>query len=122
MRDHRQEFVLRAVGGFGGRARDLLLRKLLALRFSALALCDVHARADVAEKVAAGRESRDAMIQYPAVLAVMAPQTILHLKWFPRHEGRDIGFHASVVILPMNAFHPAVAQFLFHPASSEVEP
>src|SRR5262245_11542341 len=41
MRDHRQEFVLRAVGGFGGRARDLLPRQLFALRLSLLALGDV---------------------------------------------------------------------------------
>src|SRR5262249_752581 len=41
MRNHRQEFVLRAVGGFGGRPRDLLARQLLALRLSLLALGDV---------------------------------------------------------------------------------
>src|SRR5262249_15104122 len=86
------------------------------------ALGDVYARADVAEKVAAGRESRDAMIQQPAVLAVMAPQTVLHLKWFSRFEGRDIDFQAALVILWVNTFRPAVAQFLFHRASSEVEP
>src|SRR5262249_51967467 len=86
------------------------------------ALSDVYARADVAEKVAAGRESRDAMIQYPAVLAVIAPQTILHLKWLPRLEGRGVDFQAAVVILRVNTFRPSIAQFFFHRASSEVEP
>src|SRR5207245_1825714 len=103
VRDHRQEFVFRAVGGFGGRARGLFLRQLLALaRFSLLALGDVYARADVAEKVAAGRESRDAMIQYPAVFAIMTPQTVLHFKWVPRLARRVIDFQAAVVILRMN--------------------
>src|SRR5262249_28038115 len=41
VRDHRQEFVLRATGGFGGCARGLLLRQLFALRFSLLALGNV---------------------------------------------------------------------------------
>src|SRR5262245_14433275 len=123
VRDHRQEFVLRAVGGFGGRARGLLPRQLLALaRFSLLALGDVYARADVAEKAAAGRVSRDAMIQYPAVLAVMTPQTVLHLKRLPRIAGRVKGFQATVVILRVNTFRPAVAQLLFHSASGEFEP
>src|SRR5262249_43305868 len=104
-------------------ARDLLQRQLLALaRFNLLALGDVYARADAAEKVAVGRESRDAMIQYPAVLAVITPQTILHLKRLPRIAGRVIGFQAAVVIFLVNPFRPAVAQFHFHSASCEFEP
>src|SRR5204863_120711 len=51
-----------------------------------LALMNIDARADIAEKVAAGRGAGDAMIQYPAILAIIAPQTVLHLEWFARVE------------------------------------
>src|SRR5215813_11173753 len=94
-----------------------------AQRFlGSILLGDVYASADLTKKVAAARESRDAMIQYPAVLAVIAPQTILHLKWFPRLEARDIYFQAAIVILRMNTLCPPVTQFLFYHASGEVEP
>src|SRR5262249_51680939 len=48
MRDHGQEFVLRGIGGFAGRARDLFPRYLLALRSSQHAVGNVYKRADVA--------------------------------------------------------------------------
>src|SRR5262245_57008553 len=51
-----------------------------------LARMNIYARAYIAEKVAIRRQTRDAIINYPAVLAVTAPQAILHLKWFLRLE------------------------------------
>src|SRR5262245_33019716 len=62
------------------------------------------------------------MIHYPAVLAVMAPQTILHMKWFPRLERRDTDPQAAIVVFRVNAFRPAVTPFLFHRSPGEVEP
>src|SRR5262245_39012360 len=72
-----------------------------------LAFMNIDARADIAEEVAAGRETGDTMIQYPAILAVIAPQTVLHLEWFARVEGREIDIHGAIVILRVNAFRPS---------------
>src|SRR5262245_26681692 len=80
-------------------------------------LSDVRARADEAGEAPVLLEARRALIQDPAVLAVVAPEPVLHAEAPPRDERVEIRGHAALEVLGVDAARPAAAPlFIERPA------
>jgi len=90
--------------------------------FGKFALGDVDAGADVAAENAVGAEARDAVVDHPAVLVVVAEQAILHDEFAAGIEAGIVGLEATREVVGMNAVSPAIAEFVFHEPASEGEP
>src|SRR5262249_3781362 len=79
-------------------------------------------RTDITNKVAVGCESRDTTIKNPAVFTVATPEPILRSKTLTRGERRCELAHASLEVIGVHPFGPAIAQLLFKSSAGEVEP
>ena len=102
--------------------RSLALLENAERRGGFLALGDVETRADIAGKLARAVEARRAVIEYPAIDAVVATQPVFERERFFRIERiRERGLARSE-ILRMEARRPAVALLLVDRAAGEREP
>src|SRR5262249_6686764 len=63
-----------------------------------------------------------ATIDNPAILAVEAPEAILHCEALARLEGRAVRLHAAVEIIGVDRIRPAITQLLLDAASGEAQP
>src|SRR6266478_9687636 len=64
----------------------------------------------------------DALVRYPAILAIVSSQPVLHNEWLPRVECAGVNLQASFQVILMHAFSPAVSKLLFHAASRKLQP
>src|SRR6516165_3742519 len=83
---------------------------------------DIDAGADITKKPAVAAVARNAGVVDPMICAVVPAKPVLHAKLFPSVKVADVGFQATVNIVSMNAFGPAVSQLLRHAASRVGEP
>ena len=83
---------------------------------------NVGTGAEVAEKAAIMRVTRNPGIVDPAIFPIMPPQPVLHAKFLSGFEVTDVNSEAAIKILRMNAFGPAIPEFLRHRASGELKP
>src|SRR4029077_18438611 len=90
--------------------------------FGELSFGDVDARPDVAREGAIRVEPRYALVQNPAVLPIMSPEPILHLKRLSSVECFRVGLQAGVNIVRMKASGPTIAELFFQRAAGEVQP
>ena len=74
-----------------------------------LALVDVDAAADVAGRRAVGAEARHAVVEHPAVVAVVATQAQVHRERRARLEAGGADAEAAVEVFGMDDAGPAVA-------------
>ena len=88
----------------------------------ALALGDVNARADVALETALGGVARDALARKPSINSVAVALAVVHLERLAGIEGLCVDVHAAGQVVGMDAFGPAVAEFLLERAAGEVQP
>src|SRR5690606_3566716 len=107
--EHREELVLAARG---------FLQNL----FGHPLLGDVDAGADVAFERAVGIDVRNAVVEQPAVLAVVATQAKLHRQRRALRKGRVARLDASLAVVRMNRLGPAEAELVVERAPGEVEP
>ena len=85
-------------------------------------IMNVVARTDIAEKQAVIVMDGLPVIGNPAILAAMMPQAVIHLEWLARLEGLEVDVETALEILRMDAFSPAIAEFLFQRPAGEFEP
>src|SRR5215470_14322099 len=83
---------------------------------------DVHTRSDIAREVFLGVVTRHALIGNPAVFAIVTAQPVLHHERLPGVKGFGVSLKASLQIVRMHAFRPAVSHFLFQRAAGKLEP
>ena len=102
------------------RLRGLLGRSKLFFRL--LAIRDVEAGADVAGQRAVGVVKSPALVQDPAISAVMPPQSELHLEIGLAFEREPVVEERGFVVLGVDSFRPALTHRLVHGPSGEVEP
>ena len=88
----------------------------------ALHVGDIGAGANVAGEHAARREPWNAFVQHPAVFVVRAVQPVLHSKTAPGIKARDVSGEASIQVCGVHALGPAIAQFLLHGPTPELQP
>ena len=107
-----------------GRFRqDLRDRVLHAEAFlCALALSDVRGRADIAEEGTVGSEAGGALIEQPAILAVVPPQAIFECKGAALVEAMGVSLEASLAIARVNVAGPAVTQLFLEDFPRQIEP
>src|SRR4029077_7329854 len=107
-----------------GRFRqDLRDRVLHAEAFLyALALGDVRGRADVAEESAVGSEAWGALIEQPAILAVVPPHAIFECIGAALVATMLVNLEGRVGIAGVNFVGPAVTQLLFEGSPRQIEP
>src|SRR5258706_4157464 len=84
----------------------------LALFFSILARSDVYARSDISRKPAVGCVSRRTVINDPAIFAIGTSQPVLHRERLLGLEIGAVGLDGVFKIFRVNAFRPALPQFL----------
>ena len=109
VRQHREELALAALG-------EAQLLRALGQRFlEFLALVHVDAAADVAGRRAAAAEARHAVVEHPAVLAVVAPQPEVQRERRARLEAGRADAVAAVDVFGVDDAPPAVAQQLSLP-------
>jgi len=103
---------------------DLRDRVLHAEAFLyALALGDVRGRADVAEESAVGSEAGGALIEQPAILAVVPPHAIFECKGAALVETMRVSLETRVAIARVNVVGRAVTQLLLRRFSPvQIEP
>src|SRR5262249_21502854 len=107
----------------GGCRQDLRDRVLHAEAvLCALALGDVRGRADVAEESAVGSEAGGALIEQPAILAVVPPHAIFECKGAALVETMRVSRKARVAIARVNVVGPAVTQLFFEDSPRQIEP
>src|SRR4051812_889467 len=82
----------------------------------------IDTTADVAQELSVGAISRDAVIENPAIHAVVAPTPVLHSEVLTRFEGGKILPDTMLPILGVNAVRPAISQFLFQRATGKIQP
>src|SRR6266536_6517791 len=63
-----------------------------------------------------------ALIRKPAILAIVAPEPVLHNEWLPCIECLGVNLEALLQIVRVHAFSPAVSKLLFHAASRKLQP
>src|SRR5262249_41358377 len=85
-------------------------------------LRNIDTRTDVPGKRSLYVISRDALVRYPSILAIVSPQAVLHNVWLPRVQCVGVNLPASFQIIFMQAFDPAVSKLLFHAASRKLQP
>src|SRR5262249_23263485 len=85
-------------------------------------LCNIDTRTDVPGKSSLRVMAWDALVRYPAILAIISPQAILHNEWLPRIECLRVNREALLQVVSVNAFSPAVSKLLFHPATGKIQP
>src|SRR5262249_17901712 len=99
--------------------------------FELLAFMNIHAGADVSGQrfpspIGAigpiGIEMRRAVIENPAILAVMSPQPGFHHEFSAVIEGFDVSLKTTLGITRVNAFGPSVLNLLFDVPSRVIEP
>ncbi len=103
VREHRQELALAPLGQ--AQLLGALGERLLEL----LPLMDVDAAADVADGRAVAAEAGHAVVEHPAVFAVMTAQAQVHRERRLRFEAGRADAEAAVEILGMDGAGPAVA-------------
>ena len=104
VRQHRQELALASLGQ--AQLLGALGERLLEL----LALMDVDAAADVADRGAVGADPRHAVVEHPAVLAVVAAHPQVHREWRARFEAGGADAEAAVEVFRVDHARPAVAE------------
>ena len=108
VRQHRQELALAPLGQ--AQLLGALGERLLEL----LALVDVDAAADVADRGAVGADARHAVVEHPAVLAVVAAQAQVHRERRLRLEAGGADAEAALEVLGVDEARPAVAAAARH--------
>src|SRR5262245_56059764 len=102
------------------------MRNLLALQCGFLLRAppvgDVVGTADIAEKCSVRIKPRYALIEHPAIFAVVASQAILHFEFPSPVERFRVGCAASFDVIQMHSIDPAVADFLAQRSAGEFEP
>jgi hypothetical protein len=83
---------------------------------------DVDARADIADENPVFIVPGHAVVEDPAIGAVVPPQTVDHPEGLPGFAARDEHVQATLRILGMHAGDPAVGDFLGEGAAGEIEP
>ena len=81
MGEHSSQEVVEVVGnpvGEGPHALQLLLGEIFLL--GVFEVCDIGAGTDVAGKSVTGLETRNTVVQQPAVLSIRPAQPVFHLK------------------------------------------
>src|SRR4029077_18938664 len=90
--------------------------------FGLLAILDIDARTDVADKVAAVVAQRGLPIRDVAIDAIMAHQPIFHLDIVPVLELARVRSQATGEIVGMNASDPTIADLLIKRPAGEPKP
>jgi hypothetical protein len=104
VREHCEELPLAALG-------EAQLLGALGERFlELLSLVDVDRAADVADRRALGVETRHAVVEQPAVGAVVPAQPIVERERRARFEAGGADAETAVEILGMDRTRPAVAE------------
>ncbi len=85
-------------------------------------LGDVVTRAKIPGKAAIEIIERLPHVSNASILAVMTPQTILHLKGAPGMKRIEIGAHTTIQIIGMHVFCPSVAYLLLYGSPGECQP
>ena len=88
-------------------------------RLGTLVFRHVDCGRDVAGKRSVGRESRDASVENPPVLAVATPQPVLHPKRLALGERLPPGLEAALDVGRMHALRPAFAQLRLDRSAGE---
>jgi len=101
------------------REAELFLIVLLLSSLGPAPLVNVYAATYVACKSPALILERRSAIEYPAIRPVVASEAIIHLEWLTPVEMVKIIGNATVQVFWMDAFGPAITQFLLERASSE---
>jgi hypothetical protein len=91
-------------------------------RLRLLGLVDVDARADVPGEVPGPVEHGLAVVDEPAVDAVVAAEPVLHREWLAAVEAADVHVEATLEVVGVDPFRPPVAHLLLHRAPREREP
>ena len=110
-----------ADGARGARHRVALLTFSERI-LRCLAIGDIETGADVAGETAVRSVSGNARVEEPSVHAVGSADPILHLEGLACIECRRVCLPASVHILRVDAFQPAVAEFLLEGPARELQP
>src|SRR5436189_4062792 len=92
------------------------------IQLGLLSIRDVNARADITKKRTVDIKTRCTTIEHPAILAVLSAQAILHCERLSFVESSLVNRQAVREVLRVNAFGPAVTQFLIQSAASEFQP
>src|SRR5215472_1682983 len=101
---------------------DQLPTHLLQRLLGQLLIGDVTRRTDVAAKGTIGVESRYAIIENPAIFSIMSAEAILHLKKLAPIERLLISLQATLEVLSVDPFRPAISKLLVNGASGEHQP
>ena len=88
----------------------------------AAAVVDVDRGADVAGELAAGAVARHALVEDPAVRAVVPPQPVLEAERPPLVEACAVEPPHALDVVRMDALHPALPELLLDRAARELEP
>jgi hypothetical protein len=64
----------------------------------------------------------DALVRDPAILAIVSSQPVLHHEWLPRIECAGVKLEATLQVIRMHAFSPAISKLLFRAAASKIQP
>ena len=118
MRERRRKFAHQGEAFHAGQFHTLELM----IQLGPLSLANVDAGSDVAEECAVHLEARRSRIEQPAILTVLAAQTILDREWFSLAKGSAANFEAVRQVLRMNPFQPSLAQLLIHGPAGEFQP
>ncbi len=105
-----------------GGNRELLLIAPLPWLLGFVALVDVDAAPNEASKLSALISEGNAPIEYPAIVAVTIAQAVLHFEWFAPAKVFQIVTQATIKVVPVNAFRPAIAKLLLEHAARKREP
>src|SRR5262249_21025005 len=85
-------------------------------------LGDVYTRSDITGECSLRVITWDAVVRYPAIIAIGSSQPVLHNEKLPHVERVGINVHAFFQVIFMHAFSPAVSKLLFHSASCKLQP
>src|SRR5262249_24061934 len=83
-------------------------------------LGNIDTRTDVTGKPTLGIMAWHAMVRYPAILAIVSPQAILHNEWLPRIECLGVNREALLQVVSVNALSPAVSKLLLDGATDKI--
>src|ERR1041384_7855512 len=98
------------------------LQRCRQLGFRLLYRSNIDAGADIALKAAVLGLAGRAIVEDPAVLAVSPAQPVFHAERCAPVEMRGVDFKAAVEVLRVDAFGPAVSQFLLDSPAGEGQP
>src|SRR5262249_47304088 len=85
-------------------------------------IVDVNAGGDKAEETLVAGMARHANILDPAILAVMPEQAVLHAEFFACVETARENIGATLDVIGVDAFGPAIAQRLAERTAREFQP